>query len=103
MTFQVSIRPEAETDINDAYTWLEEQKIGLGKDFILCVDASIQSIIKTPHLFSKVYEQIHRCLIRRFPYGVYYFISENTVIVIGVLHARRNPAIWKNRKHKRPI
>ena len=32
------IRPEAETEIEEAYHWYEGQRDGLGSDFLLCVE-----------------------------------------------------------------
>lgn len=35
------VRRDAEEDIDQAFTWYESQRPGLGHDFLLCVEAAI--------------------------------------------------------------
>lgn len=44
------IRPEAESDLAEAYRWYEAQVPGLGSDFLLSVDAALSSIRRNPEL-----------------------------------------------------
>lgn len=46
--YELIIRPEAEAEINDAFTWYEEQVSGLGADFILNLDATFHKILRNP-------------------------------------------------------
>jgi plasmid stabilization system protein ParE len=85
------IRPEAERDLAEAYEWYESQLDGLGSDFLLRIDATLSSIQRTPDLYPAVYGKIRRALIRRFPYGIFYLVERNRIVVLGVLHARRDP------------
>jgi len=64
---------------------------------MLCIEASIERISKNPFQYKEIYKDVHRALVNRFPYGVYYVIKGEIVSVIGVLHARRNPDHWKKR------
>ena len=41
---------------------------------------------------------IRRLLIRGFPYAIFFVVSDETVTVIAVLHASRNPQYWVNRR-----
>ncbi len=66
---------------------------GLGAHFIFSVDATIQSIQRNP----KAYKNLRRTLLRRFPYGIYYFIKNEFIIVIAVYHEKRNPEDWMKR------
>ncbi len=34
---------------------------------------------------------------RRFPYSIYYRMEGNEVVVLGVLHIRRDPKEWQSR------
>ena len=34
MTLEVRLRPEAEQDLSDAAAWYEEQRVGLGQEFL---------------------------------------------------------------------
>jgi hypothetical protein len=35
-------------------------------------------------------------LSRRFPYAVYYQTAGNEVVVLGILHTRRDPCEWQS-------
>lgn len=41
---QVVIRPEAESDVKDAYQWYESRSKGLGKHFLLCVEEALSRV-----------------------------------------------------------
>jgi plasmid stabilization system protein ParE len=91
------IRPEAEADLISARAWYERQREGLGAAFLLCVEEVLERIGRTPEMYIVVYRDIRRALTRRFPYAVYYYIARNEVVVLGILHARRDPREWQSR------
>ncbi len=95
MIDQIIIRPEAEVDLKDAFSWYEEQNPGLGLEFLRCIDACFDVILQSPTLFQTIYKNIRRALPHRFPYGIFYIVEENKVIVLAVLHAKRNPNLLK--------
>jgi len=45
--------PEADQEIADAYHWLERRGLGLGKDFLRCLDAALATICQMPEGFAK--------------------------------------------------
>lgn len=55
MKRQILIRPEAEVEIEEAYRWYEEQRDGLGSDFLLCVEEGLEKIRKAPDMYPIVY------------------------------------------------
>lgn len=91
------IRPEAEADLVNTRDWYERQRAGLGAEFLLCVEEVIERISRTPEMYAVVYQDIRRALTRRFPYAVYYRVESNAVVVVGVLHTRRDPQEWQAR------
>ncbi len=92
------IRKEAEHDIKDAYEWYEKQQLNLGKAFIAEIESRFELIQDSPTLFAKIFLDVRRTLSNRFPYSIYFIHNDNDIIVIGVLHQRRNPAVWQDRK-----
>ena len=98
MIKEIFIRPEAELDIDDAYQYYEECRAGLGSDFILCVDEALSKIARTPEQYPNVYKSsVRRLLIQRFPFGVFFLIEPTRIIILAVMHARRDPKKWQNR------
>jgi toxin ParE1/3/4 len=95
--YTLSVRKEAEADITEAYQYYEGCRANLGSDFVLCIEESIARIQKNPMQYKRVYKKVHRALVRRFPYGIYYVLDQERISVIGVLHARKNPQHWQTR------
>ena len=91
------IRPEAETEMAEAFDWYEARVHGLGSDFLLCLDAVFNSILRNPQQFPQIHKVVRRALIRRFPYEVFFLDEKERVIVLSVFHAKRNPKIWRER------
>jgi len=91
------VRPEAEKELAEAYEWYEAQVQGLGSDFLLHVEAAVSSLQRSPQSYPVVYKNVHRCLVRRFPYGIFYLVEKGRIVVLGILHARRDPRTWQDR------
>lgn len=95
MTF--SFHPEAEAEFNAAIGYYEECEPGLGYDFAIEVFANIQKIVNYPMAWPVVEEDVRRCLVNRFPFGVVYSIEQGKIFILAVMHLRRHPDYWKNR------
>ncbi len=50
MVAELIIAPEAQQDVDEAYYWYENRRLGLGEEFLGCVDACIQAICRMPEL-----------------------------------------------------
>lgn len=97
MTIEVRVRPEAEKDLSDAAAWYEEQRPGLGHQFLDEVLAVLSTISKVPMMYPSIHRNTRRALIRRFPFGVYYQVEDAAIVVIAVMHGSRDPRRWKSR------
>ncbi len=97
MSYVIHIRSEAEQDLLEAADWYENQQYGLGHQFLDEVLAVFESIVDKPLRYPLMNRNTRRALIQRFPFGVFYRIEENKIIVIAVMHGSRNPQHWKKR------
>ncbi|MBN1566514.1 MAG: type II toxin-antitoxin system RelE/ParE family toxin [Acidobacteria bacterium] len=97
MTAELVLAPEVEQDVSEACSWYNERRIGLGAEFLTCVDACIQSICRNPEMHTIVYRNFRRGLVRRFPYTIFYEYVNNTVIIYAVFHTSQNPLKWRRR------
>jgi len=48
MAVELVIVPEAQQDVEEAYCWYEERRMGLGEDFLGCLEACMQTICRMP-------------------------------------------------------
>ena len=92
------LRDEAESDIRDAYEWYEGKQENLGKSFMLDVELTLDRIEENTELYELVFASTRRALCRRFPYAIYFIVDNLNIVVVAVLHQRRRPSVWQNRK-----
>ena len=97
MAVELTIVPEAQQDLEEAYGWFEDCRIGLGEDFLTCVDACVQNICRTPELYPKFHEDYRRALVRRFPYAVFYEFTGGKITIYSIFHTSQNPQKWRLR------
>ena len=77
--------------MQQAYTWYEDQRPGLGGDFLLCVEAVLDAIGENPLRFPTTHKRIKRALVRRFPYAIFYIIDDESISVLACFHCKRKP------------
>src|SRR5262249_2400886 len=99
MPANLTIRPEAEHDIDLGYAWYEAQHTGLGQRFLNAVEACLQAICRMPKAARVIRGSYRRAVVRGFPYLVIYDYDEpnDTVIVYVVFHTSQDPARWQQR------
>lgn len=97
MAFNIRIRREAEKDLQEAFDYYQTCRAGLGHEFLMCVEAALDSIQRNPLKYPQIHKNILRNFVHRFPFGIYYLIKQDVIIVIAVLHVRRNPNHWHSR------
>ena len=95
MRWNLIVRPEAEQEITEIYVWYEEQRKGLGNEFLLEIGTGLDFIQNDPYIYASIYKDIRRALLRRFPYGIFYFVTDNNISVFTVMHTKRNPSSWE--------
>jgi plasmid stabilization system protein ParE len=83
-------------DIDRGRVFYERQGEGLGAYFLDSLFAEIDSLVLYEGIHRKVFG-FHRLLARRFPYGVYYRIYPDLIVVVACMHGRRNPRRGQSR------
>ena len=88
-------------DIEEAYRWYEQQQPGLGRRFNTEVRAVLRRLCADSLDFAVRFADIRRANLPSFPYGVFYFLTEDAVVVIGVLHGARDSQEELERRRNR--
>jgi toxin ParE1/3/4 len=97
MTRNVIVRPEAAREIQEAFDWYEERGEGLGENFLRAADACLSAVQRNPSAFPIVHEQVHRALLRKFPYALFYVVEGDAIAVVACFHVKRSPVDWQRR------
>ena len=94
MALPVVYRRKVGRDLAGAYGWYEEQRAGLGEEFLAAVDTTFDAIERIPEMFRRVHGEVRRANVSRFPYAVFYRIDPKSVVVLTILHTARDPKLW---------
>jgi plasmid stabilization system protein ParE len=93
----VTLRPEAEADIEDAARWYEHRSSGLGGEFLDVIRPALQTLGREPDLYPRIHADIRRCVVRRFPFAVFYTRDDDGIVGFAAMHMRRDPGRWQER------
>ncbi len=58
-------------------------------------------IQRAPLQYPRVHNEFRRCLLRRFPYAVYFLIKGDRILVFGLFHCARDPRSVKKKLRER--
>jgi plasmid stabilization system protein ParE len=97
MTAPLSIRSEAEVEIQEAYGWYEAQRPGLGDEFLAAVRQALAAVERSPRQYPIVRGKVRRALLSHFPYSVLYLAEPENTVVIACFHGKRDPRRWYSR------
>jgi len=98
VTYNIIVRKAAEADMHEAMQWYEQQSQGLGSEYLRAVESCISAISRHPQQYPVVYNNLRRSLLRKFPFGIFYLVLSQSVIIVACLHGKRHPATFKTRK-----
>jgi plasmid stabilization system protein ParE len=93
----VKFHPDAESEMIAAAAYYEGQQPGLGRRFLASVQDAVNRINLNPHLYPIVELDVCRCLTKTFPFGVLFRKQPGRIVIMAVMHLRRDPNYWKNR------
>ena len=88
----------AKNDLSNILNYYNELSKGSAKLFLDEFDDTAKLIIRHPGIAETLGANVRRFVMRGFPYNIYYIQeSDNTVLILAILHKRRNPDVIKNR------
>ena len=92
----VDLLASAEAELLAAITWYNEQSEGLGFEFAAEVLRSIERIVRYPQAWGALSKRTRRCRANRFPYGIIYQLREDRILIVSIMHMKREPDSWRN-------
>ncbi|MBN2150606.1 MAG: type II toxin-antitoxin system RelE/ParE family toxin [Candidatus Lokiarchaeota archaeon] len=98
MKLKAIFHPEAEKEMNEAIEFYNSRAKNLGSDFLLEVEKKIKIIEDNPFKWPIIEEDVRRCLLQRFPFGIMYAIEFDQISIIAIANLKRKPGYWKGRR-----
>ncbi len=95
---RLRIRPEAESDLESAAVYLEQQRESVGYAFLAEADHLMVRIGLAPEQFPRREDGVQIALMHRFPYGAYFIEEDGDIVVLAVLHLHRAADTWRARR-----
>jgi toxin ParE1/3/4 len=89
--------PEASVEYKQAAIFYESRCSGLGAAFTKEIEAAIERILQAPNSFRVVSQDVRRCLVHTFPFGILYTVEQASILIVSVMHLRRKPGYWRDR------
>jgi hypothetical protein len=95
--------PAAQAELIHAATRYEQEREGLGAEFLRAVDRALGLVVAAPErwpLAPRVSPRrgARRYVLERFPYAVTYrLIGDHELEVVAVAHHKRRPGYWAKR------
>lgn len=87
----------AELDLLETRDWYDQQRLGLGDDFMFAVDVCFAQIERTPEAFMFSHGQVRKTFLKKFPYVVLFRVTREEILIVGCLHTSRDRSNWENR------
>jgi plasmid stabilization system protein ParE len=104
----VELHPEARAEVRAAALWYEERRSGFGERFVERVNEVLQRLEEAPALYpvwrgtEAAPVPIHKAALDQFPYLVAFELHTESVLVLAVAHAKRQPLYWLARTSPKP-
>jgi hypothetical protein len=89
---KVEVLESALKDLVDGFHFYEKQADGIGSYFLESMYSDIDAPIDNAGIHPVLFGEYQRLLAARFPFAVYYKITQDTALVYAVLDCRREPA-----------
>jgi len=100
---RLELHPEARAELRSAALWYDEQRPGLGDEFIAEVSAAFDRIGDAPESYPawpgtrEAGTLIRKATVQRFPYLIAFERHEQRLLVLAISHAKRRPLYWLTR------
>jgi len=94
----VVFHPEARTEVREAVAYYELRRFDLATAFGDEVEEKVWVIRQDPQRWAKAGSSgARKCLLKRFPYSIYYLDQDHRIWIVAVAHQKRRPYYWLDR------
>ncbi len=90
--------PEAVAEIRAARLRYAEYSAETSERFFSEVEEGLERIVQLPETWPSYLHGTRRFLLRRFPFSIVYRVTDETIGVYALAHAKRRPGYWKARR-----
>jgi len=93
----VNFHPAALEELRQARRWYEERSPVSALALAQEIDRAVLQISEAPARYPPAEYGTRRFLLVRFPFTLFYRVSESEIVVVAVAHQKRRPGYWASR------
>ena len=90
MRFHLGFLPDANRDFHDAIVWYGGQR-GFARKFVSAVRQVLKPLRTMPRIHGFAVADVRRAPVKGFPYVILYRIISSDILVVAVIHTKREP------------
>lgn len=94
---EVVLHAAAEAEYEEALAWYLARSVRAANRFEVAFELALEKVAANPAAYPLCDDRHRFCLLRRYPYGIFYRVDGDQVRVLAVAHARRRPGYWSDR------
>lgn len=87
----------ADLELDEAVRYYDHQLPGLGYRFFQETAAAVERVLFMPEAWPRVGERTLRCMLKGFPYALFYILEKDEVLIAAVAHLHRDPEHYRDR------
>ena len=91
MSHAVRYLPGYRRDVEEVVVWYDERSGGLGVRFRGTAADTIKRVRENPYAAPAYRRGVRRVMMPVFPYGIFYRVDDDAVVVIALQHLHRDP------------
>lgn len=93
----IEFSDEAEIDFDKSFHFYFVESSKVAESFLKQINKSLSEIKQRPFSFPLIFNNIRKYTVKKFPFLIYYQITNKTIRIIALFHSSRNPQIWNDR------
>ena len=101
VSVKLPIRREAVVELDDAMTFYDEEREGLGLELLQAVEETVEFAFHNPDAGERRAagsgHELRRFVVKRFPYLVYVAGTAERREIVAIAHGSRRPRYWDGR------
>ncbi|MBE9157259.1 type II toxin-antitoxin system RelE/ParE family toxin [Nodosilinea sp. LEGE 06152] len=93
------LHSEAIAELDGAVAYYQDQRSGLGLDFLFTVERAFSKIQQHPELGTPYkIRGLRRFVLQQFPFLIFYAELEACTWIVAIAHSKRKPDYWRKRQ-----
>jgi plasmid stabilization system protein ParE len=91
MNKAVIVADKAAAEILKASLWYDAESVELNRRFVKELEYHFNRIKTYPDMYKKVDKDIFRCLMKIFPYVIFFTKINNDIVILRIRHKKQRP------------